>query len=234
MTAAREVPAERPRHGVDCPVDYCLYCGPTRRPTRSGPTRSPRSSALEAPTSPTPRSTRSSTRQRGCSVRSVIVFLDIDGVLNHQQLYDANLARGTPTPPDGWIDRACVARLNELCARTGASVVISSSWRTYASIPGQPVGGFAGTVGVLRACGLTAEVIGATPDHATPEMRAQQERAPRWPEIRAWLEAHPAARWVVLDDSEIPGTPEDRFVRTDIAVGLTDDDCERAARALDG
>ena len=26
MTAAREVPAERPRHGVDCPVDYCLYC----------------------------------------------------------------------------------------------------------------------------------------------------------------------------------------------------------------
>ncbi len=163
-----------------------------------------------------------------------VVFLDIDGVLNHQQLYDANLARGTPTPPDGWIDRACVTRLNELCARTGANVVISSSWRTYASIPGQPVGGLAGTVGVLRACGLTAEVIGATPDHTTEAQRAKQERAARWPEIRAWLDAHPEVeRFVVIDDCEVTA-PADRFVQTSLAVGLTDNDCERARAALLG
>lgn len=162
----------------------------------------------------------------------LVVFLDIDGVLNHQRLYDSLRSRAGRTTPSDWIDADCVARLDALCARTGARLVISSSWRTYADIPGQPVGGLTGTVAVLRSRGLVADVIGATPDHATPEMRAQQERAPRWPEIRAWLEAHPAVRWVVLDDSEIPGTPEDRFVRTDIAVGLTDEDCERAALAL--
>ena len=163
-----------------------------------------------------------------------VIFLDIDGVLNHQRLYDSLRSRAGSTAPADWIDADCVARLDALCARTGARLVISSSWRTYADIPGQPVGGLVGTVAVLRSRGLVADVIGATPDHTTDEMRARQERAPRWPEISAWLSAHSAARWVVLDDSEIPGTPEAHFVRTDIATGLTDEDCERAAAALSG
>lgn len=162
-----------------------------------------------------------------------VVVLDLDGVANHQRLYDANLARGTPTPPEGWIDRECIARINTLCERTGARIVISSSWRTYETIRGQPVGGLVGTVAVLRACGLTAEVIGATPDHATPEQRERHQRADRWPEIHEWLAAHPeVGAWVVLDDSELPGVPAESFVRTDIAVGITDADVERAVRIL--
>jgi hypothetical protein len=162
-----------------------------------------------------------------------VVVLDLDGVVNHQRLYDANLARGTPTPPEGWIDRACIARINSICERTGARIVISSSWRTYETIRGQPVGGLVGTVAVLRACGLTAEVIGATPDHATPEQRERHQRADRWPEIHEWLAAHPeVGAWVVLDDSELPGVPAAAFVRTDIAVGITDADVERAVRVL--
>jgi hypothetical protein len=152
---------------------------------------------------------------------------------NHQPLYDENLARGTPTPPEGWIDRDCIARINSLCERTGARIVISSSWRTYETIRGQPVGGLVGTVAVLRACGLTAEVIGATPDHATPEQRERHERADRWPEIHAWLREHSeVGAWVVLDDSELPGVPAAAFVRTDIAVGITDADVERAVSVL--
>jgi hypothetical protein len=164
----------------------------------------------------------------------LVVFLDIDGVLNHQRLYDSLRSRAGRTTPSDWIDADCVARLDALCARTGARLVISSSWRTYADIPGQPVGGLTGTVAVLRSRGLVADVIGATPDHTTDEMRARQERAPRWPEIRAWLDARPGVSgYVAIDDCEI-AAPSERFVRTSLAVGLTDNDCERAAEILGG
>lgn len=163
-----------------------------------------------------------------------VVFLDVDGVLNHQRLYDARKASGQPWPlASDWIDRECVARVQRLCASANACLVISSSWRTYASIPGASVGHWHGVTEVLWTCGLIADVVGATIDHRTPEMVAAYQHAPRWPEIREWLDAHPGVdRWVVVDDCEMPGIDPARFVRTDIAMGLTDADVERAVAIL--
>lgn len=159
-----------------------------------------------------------------------VIFLDIDGVLNHTVLYAENALRG-PTPPVGWIDRACVARLDALCARTGAAVVISSGWRTYESIPGATQGGWRGATEVLRAAGLRAEVIGATPD-STRQVGGLSMADDRGLEILSWLCEHPEVeRWVVLDDCDM-GVDPGRFVRTSIAVGLTDADCERAVKIL--
>lgn len=151
---------------------------------------------------------------------SVVIFLDIDGVLNHAGWYELLKPRLGTTKPVDWLDPACINRLNRLCTDTGASLVISSSWRTY----------LAHTEDVLRAAGLTAEVIGATPDDNPVSLddEARTEKG-RWCEIRAWLDAHPEVeRWCVIDDLPLVGVPGERFVRTDLAVGLTDEDCARA------
>ena len=160
-----------------------------------------------------------------------VVFLDIDGVLNHVRLY--RWMRDRAGPPAEWLDPACIARVNTLCKRTGAKLVISSAWRTY-EIPGTTERGWRGAAEVLRARGLTAEVIDGTPVLESPAPgSALVVAAGRWPEIRAWLDAHPEVdRWVVLDDMLLPEVPPGRHVRTDIEVGLTNADVERAVECL--
>lgn len=155
-----------------------------------------------------------------------VIFLDVDGVLNHSALYAALRPRTGRTRPVDWLDRACVARVNALCERTGAQVVISSGWRRYL--------GVATALNVLRAGGLTAKVLGATPViDVLPHDHPDAARLSRWGEIRTWLDANPqVTRWVVIDDVALEGVPAGRFVRTDIAVGITEADAERAAAAL--
>lgn len=153
-----------------------------------------------------------------------IVFLDIDGVLNHARWYAQLQPRLGTTKPVDWIDPACVARLNRLCADTGAAIVVTSSWRTRLEH----------TETVLREAGLTAPVVGATPD-ANPvslddPLRTHRGRAY---EIQAWLRKHPRVRrYVILDDLKLRRVRWSRFVRTDLAVGLTDADCAKARAIL--
>jgi hypothetical protein len=54
---------------------------------------------------------------------SKIIFLDFDGVLNNPGCYE--IASGSHTPPD----QSCVDALNRIISETGASIVVSSSWR---------------------------------------------------------------------------------------------------------
>lgn len=60
---------------------------------------------------------------------SKYIFLDIDGVMNHEhwlkRAHKQNLSS-----PSFWFDPACVERVNHILERTGAKLVISSSWRS--------------------------------------------------------------------------------------------------------
>lgn len=157
-------------------------------------------------------------------IRAPVVFLDIDGVLNHAMLYAQLQGRHGSTEPVDWIDPACVARLDALCERTGAVIVLSSSWRR--------IFGVEHTFDVLRAAGLATVVIDGTPMHGATEP-GENVVNERWGEIRAWLDEHDThASWVILDDAELADAPAERFVRTSIAVGLTDADVERAVAIL--
>lgn len=147
---------------------------------------------------------------------AVVLFLDLDGVIGAGRVWAQNESKRW-TCPAGWLDPALIARLNRLVRRTGASVVLSTSWRRYLEREA--------VAGILRACGFTGRVIGAT-----EVMGEGIER--RHHEVERWLLDHPGVeRWAALDDCEID-LPVEHFVRTHAVHGLTDADCDRVAAIL--
>ena len=62
-----------------------------------------------------------------------IIFLDFDGILNHEAFYKERYEKRNDgnviEHPYNQIDPKCVANLNNLCEATGAKIVISSTWR---------------------------------------------------------------------------------------------------------
>jgi hypothetical protein len=103
-----------------------------------------------------------------------VIFLDIDGVLNCDK---------TPNPRKFpyIVDRKLLARFKKLVDRTGAKVVLSSTWRC------DPVGLFA-----AKHWGVP--FIDVCPD---------RPRSPRRREITSWLADHPrVTRFVVIDDED--------------------------------
>ena len=154
------------------------------------------------------------------------VFADCDGVLNHNRLYAAMKARGPGSEPWEWLDPACVALLDAVAERGRAGVVLSSAWPIY-------LASFERSVEALREAGLRAQVVGACPTASARSDPPPEHNGTRAAAIAAWLGAHPGARrWVILDDCAWHGLPVERTVRTDIAVGLTRRDAERAAKIL--
>src|SRR3954452_19174775 len=103
-----------------------------------------------------------------------VVFLDIDGVLNSD---------ATPNPRKFpyIVDKTLLRRLKTLLKRTGAKVVLSSTWRY------DPAGLFS-----ARHWGIP--FIGCIPD---------KPNRPRRDEILLWLKRHPRVkRFAVLDDDD--------------------------------
>lgn len=158
-----------------------------------------------------------------------VVFADLDGVGNTEawRAERKRMAkRASPWLGDAsWLDHALVARLDRICLATGAAVVISSQWRVSTGMPR--------TVAALRATGLTADIVGATPVIQAP-LGAFERTSMRGAEIMAWLAVHALVeKWVVLDDNHVDVDPE-RFVRTQGDVGLTDALVDRAVAILRG
>lgn len=135
-----------------------------------------------------------------------ILFLDVDGVLNHS---------GCPEWKDGHrvLDADCVARVKLVCERTGARIVVSSTWRLGDGM--RPL---------RQAFGRL--IIGETPYRYDSERRV---------EIGEWISAHPdTGRVCIVDDdfdAEVVDLP---FVRTDFeSGGFTDVHMERVVTALE-
>lgn len=104
--------------------------------------------------------------------RTDVIFLDIDGVLN---------CKGTPNPRNFpyIVDAKLLANLKVLLKRTGAEVVLSSTWRV------DPVGLFAAKYYRIPFADVCPDM---------PE-------ASRCEEMLRWLGAHPEVhRYVVIDD----------------------------------
>lgn len=133
-----------------------------------------------------------------------VVFLDIDGVVATSSSYKkARFVQGPwggpAIDPSSLLSPRLVANVQRLCDVSGAVVVISSSWRTMHSL--EHISAW------LRSAGLTAPVIGATPDLGPGATRGD--------EIKAWMDAH-AVRpkdVVILEDDEDVGPLRSRQVK---------------------
>lgn len=134
-----------------------------------------------------------------------IIFLDIDGVLNSSK---------TPNPRKlpYIVDKKLLGRLLKLVERSGAKIVLSSSWRI------DPIGVYA-----ARYWGIP--VFDICPDFP---------KRPRCKEILAWLKGHPGViRYVVIDDED-DDLDQLPLFQPSARTGLTMDVVHGVQRYLDG
>lgn len=135
-------------------------------------------------------------------VAGAIIFLDIDGVL---------ITRKSPnmTTPD----HSCVQRLNYLLAKTGANIVLSSTWRKA---------GYDKMKNVLGEWGVIVDLFDVTPDLSQRRESGVIGGVERGDEIAKWLSLHPNIdQFVILDDERDMGDLLPHLVQTDFEEGLT-------------
>lgn len=167
------------------------------------------------------------------AVGKVVIFLDIDGVLNRTRKADQVVLE------PGLVRK--LRRIIESCPG-GCQIILSTFWRPFDDYI---------AYALSRVGGINASlVVGATPGRsksttiqlssarhllhaeAFDDMHVYQTRAA---EIRMFLRRNPQVeRFVILDDRADAADDEllDRFVKTDPKLGLTDDDVECAIRTL--
>lgn len=153
-----------------------------------------------------------------------VLFLDIDGVLNHSEWYSSGRNPGNLDGNEGDIDPQCAGRVASVCRRTGAKIVVSSDWRIS----------WASTQARLSRMGLGSDVvIGCTPDHTMLRMFRGVD-ASRGGEVEEWLQSHPECEEYVIVDDRTDFTDEQKqhMVTVDSEIGITDDDVEMAVAIL--
>ena len=116
-----------------------------------------------------------------------VIFLDIDGVMiTGAYRVQSNTYTGNAFDP------SCVAYLNELLDLTGASIVITSTWRIGRSLQQLQ--------GLFRDNGINKGVVGQTPviEYGTRGQEIQQYIY----ESRLDPE-HEVKRFIILDDNDV-------------------------------
>jgi hypothetical protein len=149
-----------------------------------------------------------------------IIFLDIDGVLNH---HDWWRRRGELPDNSSSFDRylhdldpVSVGYLNEIVAATKAKVVISSTWRLHSSLSDPR--------GLLKRAGFVGDLIDRTP----------RIPAPRGREIQLWLDEAllDVESFAILDDDDDMEHLSYRLIKTGMFHGLLPSHVEAAIAML--
>ena len=138
---------------------------------------------------------------------TVVLFLDVDGVLNSADSL-MNLPDGRRRKFHGvWeVSPMLVERVLRVVERTGAKIVLSSGWRKFPQhLP------------VLTEAGL--DIAYMTPFR--PDLGGHERD--RCDDIADWLADHPeVTRFAIVDDDEDAGSRHpDHFVRTDSYIGIS-------------
>ena len=135
-----------------------------------------------------------------------MIFLDIDGVLAPIRRWDRY----------GDLDPACIRVLNDIVARVGADVVVSSTWRYGKTV--------AELQAMLEAQGFAGRVVDVTPTGPPGSGRGD--------EIAAWLAEHEVTGFVIIDDHGDVGEFRTHLVLTQPAHGLTPADAPQVIATL--
>lgn len=133
-----------------------------------------------------------------------VIFLDIDGVLN--------------TNSDREISNDKLKLLSELVSKTGADVVLSSSWRNWWNNPKTNIPGSFITRWKKQFLDNNISIT------LTTELECPKNLS-----IEKFIIQHDVKRYVVLDDEPIDIS---NLVKTDAEQGLTQSDCLKAYQLL--
>jgi hypothetical protein len=161
-----------------------------------------------------------------------VIFLDIDGVLNTQD-WHSRKTNDNPRDEFGWaFDPVAVENLGHIVKETGASIVISSSWKFL---------GMAKLKQMWKIRKLPGILLDITPNTVSDEMllNANLEEMElgvcRGNEIKEWLSRHKeeVSNYVIIDDyDDLLLEQEDHTVLTDSLIGITEFDAMKAIRIL--
>lgn len=153
-----------------------------------------------------------------------IIFLDIDGVLNHQLMYSKE---DDKIKVMGWdISKSSVAVLNKLTDITGAQIVVSSTWRLLNKKE-------ALFDALKNEAGITGNLLDITPNLGVGNLRGN--------EILHWIKAntalvgkyHEYKSYIILDDdSDMLLWQKDNYLAVDPFCGLTERTVYLAKRIL--
>ncbi len=159
-----------------------------------------------------------------------IIFLDFDGVLNHEIFYQKRMDDGMenyPPYPLCEIDPKNIQVLNFIIEKTGAKIVISSTWRHGRTIEELQ--------NILNYHGFEGEIISITPSF-------RDDCSLRGNEILQWIkdskeligsDYHEFENYVILDDdSDMLYWQRNNFIHVDRYVGLTINDAYVAIKML--
>ena len=141
---------------------------------------------------------------------------DIDGVLNC-----ASTRVHVPGTRYIGLDSILVKRFKNIIKRTGASIVISSTWRKYPE--------FMSHLKTKLGKKISEKIIDQTP------ILSLQGSRPRSDEIDAWLAEHPEVdNFIVIDDLSGEGLEKygERFIHTSELLGITEDDMKKSIKLL--
>ncbi len=159
-----------------------------------------------------------------------VIFLDVDGVLNstkscefYHKKYGGNGYGGffgeseEPTLENVLWDEECVGWFDKIVKETGASIVISSTWRKYYGLLA-----FHSMFKLYNVFDL--DIIGKT---------KQKGFIGRGKEIQDFIEENNVKNYVILDDdSDMLESQMSNFVNTDCDLGLTKNDYLKAVKIL--
>ena len=161
-----------------------------------------------------------------------VIFLDIDGVLNTQD-WHSRMTKDTPRDEFGWaFDLVAVENLAHIIKETGASIVISSSWKFL---------GLAKLREMWKIRNLPGIVLDITPNTISDELllNANLDEMKlgvcRGNEIKEWLSKHKGevSNYVIIDDfDDLLPEQDDHVVLTDTLIGITEFDAEKAITIL--
>ena len=157
-----------------------------------------------------------------------VIFLDIDGVLSPRWW-------NSDKQSDNYgclFDAKAVANFAKIIEKTGAEIVISSSWKDMGLVELQ---------NMWRDRGLPGKIVDITPDYMSDELLLKEDSSnmdylyERGSEIQGWLLLHgdDVSRYVIIDDmDDILPEQQSHFVQTDPEVGITNEDVKKVVHLL--
>ena len=151
---------------------------------------------------------------------TAVLFLDIDGVLNHRACFIPSRG-GSPLCPEA------IRRLRGVVSVTGCKVVLSSTWRMLGAHVDKlkEAGGFPSPHDDWR----TSELNGRNPGGSIIISK-------RGEEIAEWLDRHPEVeRYAIVDDeNDMLQEQLPFFVQTTFDTGMLDEHADRLVHILKG